>query len=228
MGVLEDSMRYTATVGWMVMDQMALVNERIPLHGVGGFEQLYNDLVDYEEKIKRIERVHEEMEEEIHCTNNAVYWGCVELEEQVEYLEEANVELRSGLHWPIMESQRLMWRVSELSQRVAGYIHNQRNSIIVEDSPGPGPSRLPQLPEDHLHCLVLIKDLSGSLCYIFTSYFPLSTLKHKSPSTKSTIKTTCTYTRLSHSLSYLIFIIHLFLPFTHFMTRQRHSFTKRI
>jgi hypothetical protein len=34
---------------------------------------LRNNSVDHEERIERMERVHEEMEDEIHCTNNMVY-----------------------------------------------------------------------------------------------------------------------------------------------------------
>jgi hypothetical protein len=105
LGVLEDSMRYTTTMGWMVMDQMVSVNEQIPLYGVGGFEQLCNNSVDHKERIERMERVHEEMEEEIHHTNNVVYWGRMELEEWVEWLEEANAEHWLGLHQSIVESQ---------------------------------------------------------------------------------------------------------------------------
>jgi hypothetical protein len=65
----------------MVMDQMVSMNKWIPLYGVGGFEQLHNDLVDHEERIERMERVHKEMEEEIHHTNSAGYQGRMELEE---------------------------------------------------------------------------------------------------------------------------------------------------
>jgi hypothetical protein len=87
----------------------------------------------------------------------------MELEEWVERLEEANTELQSGLHQSIMELQRLIWRVSKLSQRVARFVHNRGNPIVVEDFPEPGPSRLPQLLEGHPHWLVPIEDLVGSL-----------------------------------------------------------------
>jgi hypothetical protein len=161
--VLEDSMRYTATIGWMIFDQMVTLNEQIPLYRVGGFKQLCNDSVDHKERIERMERVHEEMEEEIHYTNNMAYQGRMELEEWVERLEEVNTELRSGLHRSITELQWLLQRVSKLSQRVAGFIYDQGNPIVVKDSLEPGPSRLPQLPADHPHRLVPIEDLSGSL-----------------------------------------------------------------
>jgi hypothetical protein len=81
----------------------------------------------------------------------------------VERLEEQNAELWSRLHQSVAKSQRLLQRVSKLSQRVAGFIYDWQNPIVVKDSPELGPSRLPQLEEGHPHRLVLIEDLVGSL-----------------------------------------------------------------
>jgi hypothetical protein len=72
--------------------------------------------------------------------------------------------------------------------------------------------------------------LTNCLCPITVTFsppifhFPPSNTRPQAPSPH---QTPCTYTRPSHSLSYLIFIIHLFLLFTHFMTRPRHSFIQK-
>jgi hypothetical protein len=50
--------------------------------------------------------------------------------------------------------------VNTNNQRLVVIIHGRDNPIVVSDSPEPGPSRLPQLPEGHPHQLVPIEDLS--------------------------------------------------------------------
>jgi hypothetical protein len=53
---LEESMRYSVMLGWMVFDQMATMNARIPLFGEGNFMQLRGDIVDHDERLEELER----------------------------------------------------------------------------------------------------------------------------------------------------------------------------
>src|SRR5580693_202743 len=51
---MEQAMRYSAMLGWMVFDQMVTMNARIPLFGDGNFEQLRGDIVDHDERIEEL------------------------------------------------------------------------------------------------------------------------------------------------------------------------------
>jgi hypothetical protein len=96
--ILEDSMRYTAMVGWMVFDQMATMNERIPLYGDGSYEQLQGDVVEHNERLEEIKRRYGDVDAELNQMSDRTYHWVVELEGRVENLEGTVVELRLALH----------------------------------------------------------------------------------------------------------------------------------
>jgi hypothetical protein len=66
-------MRYLVMIGWMVFDQMATMNECIPLYGDGGYKQLWGDVVDHKERLETLERRYKELDERVDQVNNSAY-----------------------------------------------------------------------------------------------------------------------------------------------------------
>jgi hypothetical protein len=85
----------------------------------------------------------------------------VDIERWLGELEDNNLQLQSGLHQLIAESICLWNVVNTLMGHLAVAEHGRGNLIIIEDSSEPVRRLL--LPEGHLHWLVLIEDLVGSL-----------------------------------------------------------------
>jgi hypothetical protein len=96
--ILEDSIRYMVTVGWMVFDQMATMNEHIPLYGNGGYKQLRGDVVDHNKRLETMERRYEELDKQVDQVNNSVYQGRVDIERWLDELVDVNLQLQLGLH----------------------------------------------------------------------------------------------------------------------------------
>jgi hypothetical protein len=160
-----------AMVSWMVFDQTATMNEWIPLYGDGSYEQLCGDMVEHDEQLEEIERRYLDVDDELNQMSNGMYHWASELEGRVETLEQMVGELRSALQRSLVELMRLRVVVNTNNVRLAAVLHGRENLVVVEDSPEPGPLRLPQLSEGHPHQLVPIEDLVESRLLRLLSVF---------------------------------------------------------
>jgi hypothetical protein len=157
-GILQDSMRYTGVLGWLVFDQLASLNERIPVWTDGHFEGLRNDVVDGNERMERIERGQDELEGEIRRANDASYRRRLEMETRMDLLEERLTQARSATHLANVEIRHLRGVVNRLSTRLTALEHGSGNPIVVEDSEEE--REYPQMVEGDPGRLVEIEDLS--------------------------------------------------------------------
>jgi hypothetical protein len=158
-GILEDSMRYSAILGWLAFDQLATLNERIPTWGDGHFEGLRSDVVEGNERIERLERNQESLEEEVNRANDASYQRRLDMEARLDMTEERLVQVRSAIHLANVEMRHLCGVVSRLSTRLAALEHGRGNPIVVEDSEE-DEREYPQLPVGDPGQLVEIEDVS--------------------------------------------------------------------
>jgi hypothetical protein len=155
LGILEDSMWYSAILGWLTFDQLATLNERIPTWGDGHFEGLRNDMVESNERIERLERNQESLEEEVNRANDASYRCRLDMEAWMDVMEERLVQARSAIHLANVEVRHLRGVVSRLSTRLMALEHGRENPILVEDK-----REYPQLPVGDPGRLVEINDVS--------------------------------------------------------------------
>jgi hypothetical protein len=151
-------MRYTGVLGWLVFDQLASLNERIPVWTDGHFEGLRNDVVDGNERMERIERGQDELEGEIRRANDASYRRRLEMETRMDLLEERLTQARSATHLANVEIRHLRGVVNRLSTRLTALEHGSGNPIVVEDSEEE--REYPQMVEGDPGRLVEIEDLS--------------------------------------------------------------------
>jgi chromosome segregation ATPase len=158
-GILEDSMRYAAILGWLAFDQLATLNERIPTWGDGHFEGLRSNVVEGNKRIERLERNQEGLEEEVNRANDASYRRRLAMEARLDMVEERLVEARSAIHLANVEVRHLRGVVSRLSTRLAALEHSRENLILVENSKE-DEREYPQLPVGDPGRLVEIEDVS--------------------------------------------------------------------
>jgi hypothetical protein len=144
-------MRYSAMIGWMAFDQMVTMNARIPLYRDGNYEQLQGDIINHGERLEDLERRYQGVDKELERMSDGTYHWVLELEERVSTLERTLEVTQSALSRSLVELMRLRAVVNTNNIRLVGILHGRENPIIVDDSPEPGPLRLPQLPEGYPH-----------------------------------------------------------------------------
>jgi chromosome segregation ATPase len=159
LGILEDSMQYSAILGWLAFDQLATLNERILTWGDGHFEGLRSDVVEGNERIERLERNQESLEEEVNRANDVLYRRRLDMEVRLDMTEERLVQVRSAIHLANVEMRHLCGVVSRLLTRLAALEHGRGNPIVVEDSEE-DEREYPQLPVGDPGQLVEIEDIS--------------------------------------------------------------------
>jgi hypothetical protein len=120
---------------------------------------LRSDVVEGNERIERLERNQESLEEEVNHANDVSYRQRLAMEARLDMMEERLVQVRSAIHLGNVEVRHLRGVVSRLSTRLAALEHCWENLIVVEDSEE-DEREYPQLPVGDPGRLVEIEDVS--------------------------------------------------------------------